>query len=323
MAWRILLIVLCYLFALPALAANILLIESYHAEYLWDASYIKGLEKALGDKHQIVRYEMDTKRLPLSMFQHKADEAFKTFKRLQPDLVILADDNALRFLGKRMDASGTPVVYLGINGNPRQVGSFKNTTGVLERPLFLRSIVELKPLLGVNPKALVLFDSGTTSEASVAEAFADRTRLRISGVVLDLRIIAREKDWKEAILTSGSKGYSAIFVGLYHTLIDELGNNVDADDLLRWTSENTPIPNFAFWDFGVGVDKTAGGYVLFGETQAALASKLVEKILAGTPAGSILPVYGERGRFLFSKSQLKRWNLKLPKNVAAQASWTD
>jgi len=97
----------------------------------------------------------------------------------------------------------------------------------------------------------------------------------------------------------------------------------DADDLLHWTSRNTPIPNFAFWDFGVGVDKTSGGYVLFSKTQAALASKLVEKILAGTPPGSILPMYGERGRLLFSKSQLKRWNLKLPKHVAAQASCTD
>ena len=310
-------------FMAKASAANILLIESYHAEYLWDASYIEGLKSKLGDKHHIERFEMNTKRIPPAEFQSKADQAFAKFLNMKPDLVILGDDNALKYLGKRIDDTGTPVVYLGINGNPRQIGNFKNTTGVLERPLFLRSIVTLKPLLGANPRVLILFDSGATSAASVAEAFAGKNQLEISGVTLDLKQIVLEDEWKKTVLNSKSLGYSAIFVGLYHTLVDLNGNSVGAEDILLWTSRHTPLPNFAFWDFSVGPDKTIGGYVLFGRTQADLASVLVEKILAGTPANSIMPIFGERGRFLFSKSQLARWNLTLPDHIAKQAGWTE
>jgi hypothetical protein len=316
-------LILCVCCVAKTLAANILVIESYHAEYLWDASYTQGLYERLGDLHTIERFQMDTKRIPRSEFQKKADEAFQKFTQMKPDLVVLGDDNALRYLGKRIDETGTPVVYLGINGNPRQIANFENTTGVLERPLFLRSIVTLKPLLGQQPRVLVLFDSGPTSEASVAEAFANKDQLQVSGVTLNLKMIGLDEEWKNTILSSKELGYTAIFIGLYHTLVDSEGNSVDADDILFWTSRHTPVPNFAFWDFSVGRDKTIGGYVLFGKTQAELASDIIEKILAGTPASSIMPIFGERGRFLFSKSQLQRWKLTLPAYVAAHAEWVD
>ena len=56
------------------------------------------------------------------------------------------------------------------------------------------------------------------------------------------------------------KGYDVILLGLYHTLRDDTGKHVEAEKVLEWTSENTPVPSFAFWDFLLGPRKAIGGY---------------------------------------------------------------
>jgi len=40
---------------------TIYVIESYHAEYPWNASYKNGLEEKLGGKHKPVYFQMDAK----------------------------------------------------------------------------------------------------------------------------------------------------------------------------------------------------------------------------------------------------------------------
>lgn len=68
---------------------KILLIESYHSSYLWDASYRKGLDQVLGSRCNILSFEMDTKRLPPSEFEIRTQKAWETYERENPALVIL------------------------------------------------------------------------------------------------------------------------------------------------------------------------------------------------------------------------------------------
>lgn len=131
---------------------SILLIDSYHKEYEWCKSYRIGLYQGLKDTEvNFTHFEMDTKRLPSSMYQKKAAFAFETYKRVKPDLVILGDDNALKYVGKMLLNTITPVVFLGINNNPRAyIPMGQNITGVLERPLIKRSIMETSYILSFN-----------------------------------------------------------------------------------------------------------------------------------------------------------------------------
>ena len=39
---------------------TILVIESYHNTYLWDASYKEGIKEIIGDRYNLVSFEMDT-----------------------------------------------------------------------------------------------------------------------------------------------------------------------------------------------------------------------------------------------------------------------
>ncbi len=303
--------ILFVVFILPV-QADILLIESYHAQYPWDMSYKVGLDSVLGQRYLIRNFEMDTKRLPVSEYQNRADAAWSYYHKLRPELVILADDNALRLLGPRFAKTDTPVVYLGINGNPRNYGlaDAANITGVLERPRLADAIFLLGKLLSnPSPKVLVLLDSGVTSKVILEDVFNSKDNPINGRMQIVVRQIDLWKDWQSEVLNARKNGYSAIIAGLYHTIKTSNGDNVDSELIIRWTSANTPVPPFAFWDFAVGEDKAIGGIVLFGKAQGEAAAHIALKILSGTSPSTILPKTAEEGRYLFSPAQLAKWKL--------------
>ena len=330
---RILVFAFCVIILAPALLAfaevrkKVLIIESYHSEYPWDKSYMRGINDTLGAGYEILTFQMDTKRVPQEQYQQQADKAWNYFMETKPDLVVLGDDNALKFLSKKIDDTGTPIVFLGINSNPRDVGIFemKNITGILERPLFNRNIIAMNNIMDNKlNRLLVLFDSGNTSKAAIHEAFKNKKMLKLGKVKADLKLIGNKTEWQETVLNAKKDGYDAIVVGLYHTITDDEGNHVPANEILGWTSANTPVPPFAFWDFAVGKNKSIGGFVLFGREQGIAAANLVKKVLDdGVNPSDILPIVAKKGRFYFSENELNNWKLSLPKSIAAKASLID
>lgn len=293
---------------------KVLVINSYHAEYPWVVDHNTALKKTLGDTAHLTFFYMDTKRLPKGEHMEMADRAMAAYEAEKPDVVVLTDDNALMALGKRVTAKGTPVVYLGINNNPRKyLGKMLLATGVLERPLLKRSIVYLNDILGGDlQKCLVLFDDGTTAHTLKAEVFQERDSLSFANTVTDIRCIKHLDDWERTVLSAKEKGYDAVILGLYHTLTDQDGNPVDSEEVAMWTSENSPVPLFGFWDFTIGKGKAIGGLVLAGEPQGREAGKLVLRILSGEDPHNVQPVTAEHGRFVFSNHELQRWNIELP-----------
>jgi ABC-type uncharacterized transport system substrate-binding protein len=240
---------------------------------------------------------------------------------------MLGDDNALKYLGPRMAKTDVPVVYLGINNDPiAYLGKpAMNITGVLERPLLERSIYSLTKLLGPDlKKVLVLFDSETTSKVSLEYAFQGRNQINLSGITVDLKLIGVWKNWRETVLTAKEAGYDALIVGLYQRIFDESGKHMDSEVVLDWTDKNTPIPHFGFWDFSVGKNKTIGGLVLYGKQQGLAAGDIALRILAfGKKPREITPKIAERGRYLFSKSQLAKFKLELPNEIAQEAAFVE
>jgi len=316
----------CFIFVITtslfAQKENILVIESYHAQYPWDMSYKEGLEEILGFKYNLIFFQMDTKRVDKSKYQEMADLAWKRYEQLNPALVILGDDNALKYLGYKFTKTETKVVYLGINNNPRNysLSGYKRITGILERPLLKRSLMSISKLTPLK-KVLVLFDSGTTSNVTLKESFYSKKSQVLRGIQVDIKLVDKFNDWKKLVLSAKDNAYDIIIVGLYHTITDKYDNHVDANEVLTWTSQNTPIPPFSFWDFTVGDNKTIGGYVLFGREQGLEAGKMALKLLSHTGDSLLMPKIAQRGRFLFSKYQLEKWNLDTKNIVEAKIEY--
>ncbi|MBU2300063.1 MAG: hypothetical protein KKG39_17320, partial [Gammaproteobacteria bacterium] len=118
-------------------AAKVVVIESYHQGYQWDQEYSRAINDTLSPLHDVSYFEMNTKRIPKEQFGERADLAWKYIQSQVPQLVILADDNAVNLLHQRLNDSLIPVVYLGVNMNPRayHLNEHKRFTGVIERPL--------------------------------------------------------------------------------------------------------------------------------------------------------------------------------------------
>lgn len=328
---RDILLIVALLLGLPLMSGTaqaektLLLIESYDAGFDWDAAYRQALVSSLGEGYRLISFEMDTKHLPKEQHALMADRAWAKYQATQPDLVLLADDAALSLLAERFAATRTPVVYLGINNNPRAYipAHATNFTGVLERPLIKRGIASLNKILPSAKKVLLLFDDDVTSRVIHQELFAGRSGQVIAGIQVNIVLVRTFSEWQQ-ILRTANKTHDACFIGLYQALADENGRNVAEDKVMHWSATNATIPLFAFWDFAIGPDKTAGGLVLSGEDMGTQAAVLAKRILeSATLPGTITPIFNHAGKYLFSRQQLQKWRIQIPPEIAGMATFIE
>lgn len=316
----VLLGVLCLLTAcIDGGKKTILIIESYHAEYLWDAGYVKGLKSKFGEAYNLEFFHMDTKRIPKEQHADMAAKAIDAFHSVKPDLVIVGDDAAMKFTGPRLARTSTPVVFLGINNNPRNYFMQwpQNFTGILERPLLAESIATMKSIMPDLHRVAVLFDTDLTAQVIHQDLFDNKDRITIAGVDVDIKMLSTFAEWQQFVSSAGQT-YQACVMGLYQNLKDGSNAAVDAEQVAVWTSSQSPVPLFAFWDFTVSADKALGGLVVSAEEQGRLAAEVAERVLAGTAPQEILPTTGGNGELLFSKAQLAKHNLRLPESMQAR-----
>ena len=85
------------------------------------------------------------KKVPKSEHEKRGQEALKFVNKINPVLVILGDDAALKFVEPTLEKNKIKTVYLGVNNNPRAYFDTepKYVTGVLERPLIRRVLFKL------------------------------------------------------------------------------------------------------------------------------------------------------------------------------------
>ncbi len=303
---------------------KVLVIESYSRDFGWDAAYEKGIVDRLGDGYEVSYFYMDAKRLPREEHPQMAAKAVELVRSTKPDVVVIGDDTALKFTAPRLAREDVPVVFLGINNNPRNYFDSwpENFTGVMERPLLHSSIATLNSVMPNARKIAVLFDDDLTSKLVKMELFAGKDSINIGGTDVDLHLFETYQQWQAFIAESGSK-YDAYVVGLYHTLKDGSGAVAPPNDVLAWTSKNSALPLFCFWDFSIGPDLAIGGQIVSGEEQGQMAADIVKKIMGGAKPVEIAPVTGGNGKLMFSTAQLTKHGLSLPATLADTALLVD
>lgn len=115
---------------------KIIYVDSYSIDFPASHSMRMGIERVL-DKTGVALqvFEMDTKRNPEEAFiKQTALKAKQRIERLQPDVVIVSDDNAAKFLLKPyFKNAALPFVFCGINWDASIYGlPYENTTGMIE-----------------------------------------------------------------------------------------------------------------------------------------------------------------------------------------------
>ncbi len=302
-------------------AKNILVIDSYHASYPWTMECRKGLDLHLDSIHTVTYMEMNTKCLHRDQHQKKADEVWEEVLLTRPDLVIIMDDNALKYLGQRVSDIEIPVVFMGINQNPRIY--FKdsviprNVTGVLERPLLRRSLKFLSEINEMpNKRVLLMMDNGMTSDAIIKTSFNGEGRFKLFDIVMDTYLTGSYDDWKKKVKSLSADEIDFLIIANYATLKDSSGEHIPLDSTSHWTVENSSVPVFGFWKYSVGAGKAIGGLITSGYFQGKSAAQQANTILStGQIPKVMIPKPGEH---IYSRSELKRWGIELPKEIESE-----
>ncbi len=284
----ILLLVIVIGLAAPGLGASdkaprkkrIFVVSSYHREYAWSIDTNRGFCAAMlrwkffDDEGQVAEYTrndavetsgavfrkmwMDSKSRKSNIEKAAASAAIvKAIKEFKPDILLLGDDEAAEFVGRRFLDSRLPIVFWGLNSNPVKYGLVErperpghNVTGVYQSGYYVESAQLLKRIApGVRSFAILSDDtpSGRSNRKSVEYS------VRKGEIPLRLVETVATSDsalWRRKALELQDK-VDAFFVATYTGLKDAGGNLVPDRETAAWYVSHVRIPEFAGAKFRV------------------------------------------------------------------------
>ncbi len=317
----LLIIVFVFLFIAPVYGKDtkkILIVHSYHPEYKWVKEYQKGISSGLKRNNRfnikIKNFYLDSKRHPENVKQ-KAREAFNLYINYRPDIVLAADDPAQKYFVVPYLANKvkTPVVFLGVNGNPEDYGyPAKNVTGVLER-INIRADIGLIHTLVPEAKTFgIIMDSGLTSYAFLKRW--EHTDFNFCNIKLKKIYTARSFDeWKNYI-NKMKEEVDVIYILSYYTLKDKNGKYVKPEDVVEWYIKNSKKPEVTANLFSVKM----GLLCSYGETgwqYGIVAGRMAVEILGGKKVNDIPIVQSLRGLRAINRKRAKMLKITIPPDL--------
>ncbi len=283
-AWRavswILAVFLVLLAHGPGLAANILVLHSYHQGMGWTDAMQAAFFRILNPegREQDIHY-LDMARLGQHQGRDQAVGNFLEHMRWVPhghyDLVLAADNDALEVILAHRDriAPGSPVIFCGINNfSPDMLGGQDGITGVVETPSFDRTLQLAGRLRPNLRKVLVLAEDTVTGRQNLA-----LLRQQTASMPLELEISLQTEI---SVLEGRLKELAADWAVLLMCRPFEKGRLLSVKDAAARIAGASPVPVFTGWDFYVG-HGVAGGVVVSAAAQGEAAAAMALRILRG------------------------------------------
>jgi ABC-type uncharacterized transport system substrate-binding protein len=177
-------------------AGKCLYVSSYHKGYAWSDGVEQGLRRVLTGHCEIRQIDMDTKRNKSVEFKQAAASGVKhEIETWQPDVVIVSDDNAAKYVVEQYyrDAD-TPFVFSGVNWTVKEYGfPYSNVTG----------IIEVAPLEAMLTNAIKYSSGGGKAIYLGADTLTEKKNLdRVAevsqklGIELEGILVSSASEWK-------------------------------------------------------------------------------------------------------------------------------
>jgi ABC-type uncharacterized transport system substrate-binding protein len=259
---------------------KILHIMSYHSPWKWTDDQFNGFKAALkGVKIQYKVFQMDSKRKTaedaMVAASRKARALIDTW---QADLIYANDDIVQKRVVKHYVNTKTPFVFSGVNANPIRYGFLgsTNVTGVMEQEHFVETVYLLKQLVPHVKKIAVIFDDGPTWEGVGGRMLTKLPQLSEIQVT-SWDVIKTFEAYKSRMKALQTEVDAVALLGIF-TFKDKAGENVPYTEVLRWTAENSNLPDFSVWK-GRICHGTLWRVTVSGYEQGFAAGKLARRIL--------------------------------------------
>ncbi|MCP5152647.1 MAG: hypothetical protein H6983_00685 [Ectothiorhodospiraceae bacterium] len=300
---------------------RVLHVMSYHAGWEWNRDQLAGFKEAMGDLAVEYRVlEMDTKRDGSEANKVRSgNEARQLVDAWKPDLVYTNDDNAQLYFAKDYVGAATPFVFSGVNAEPGTYGytGRDNVTGVLEQEHGLQTVRLLRQIVPDLRRIAIIVDSGATWPGVV-----ERLRASLAGEA-DIEIAAVDTihtfaEYKERVLGYQGKVDAIGILGVF-SYTDASGARVPYEEVLRWTAENSTLPDFSFWGDRVELG-TLCAVRVSGLAQGRAAGEMARAILADGRAPSSIPIAPTvKGEPMVSLARARKLGLAIPSGILLNA----
>ncbi len=259
---------------------EVLYIMSYHEGWEWTETQLDGFQAALdGYQVEYTVKAMDCKNHADDEYRNaKADELQSYIDDNKPDLVYISDDEGMQYVASRYANSEIPFVFSCVNKSVDEYGlaDADNVTGVYEVEHFGSSFELLQEIVPDIKDVIVIFDR--------AQMWNDvkQRMLDVVGDYPDVNFIFLDpimtfEQYKQTILEYNDKADALCLVGVFN-YADENGDSVFYQDVLKWTEENSTIPDFTFWIDRVD-NSTLCSVAISGFEQGYTAGQIAKKIL--------------------------------------------
>lgn len=271
-------------------AKRVLVLNSYHPEYVWGDSVIKGIRSVLDatDENIYVRYEyMDTKHnRPELLFDILKEIYYRKYHGFHFDVIIASDNNALNFLREyRNELFGlTPVVFCGVNGfKPIMIEGLGGFTGVAEN-YDLKGTLELALKIHPNTEHIaVISGTSTSSLINQTRLYEEMPIFKEKVDFIDLSRL--NPPHLKARLEELPPNTIIIYLSYYKM---PNGAFLTVAESTSFVFQHAGVPMYSPWEYTMG-HGIVGGMMLSGEKQGQKAAQYAVAILKGAPADQ-LPV---------------------------------
>jgi ABC-type uncharacterized transport system substrate-binding protein len=301
---------------------RILHIMSYHSPWEWTDDLMRGFKDELaGMDIEFRSFEMDTKRNNSEEWKQKAaNQAMILIDTWKPDLVYATDDNAQKYVVKRYLNTRTPFVFSGVNAAPEEYGypGSSNITGVLEHEHFVQTVNLLKEIVPRVRKLAIIVDEDPTWNGVI-----ERMKATASTELRDLEFISWDvihsfDEYKSKILKYQDSIDAVGLLGI-HTFKDDRNRNVSWQEVLRWTAENSRLPDFSFWKDRITCGTLCAVYVS-GYEQGRAAGRIARGILEEGQSPSSFPMQPTRkGEPIVSLARARKLGIQLTSEILLKA----
>ncbi len=287
----------------------VLVLNSYHPEFIWTKSQSEGIINTLRDSGldmSISVEYLDWKNHPDPENLEYLARIYQNKYRDHPfDVILVTDDLALTFvIDHRHDVFGdVPVVFCGVN-NYDQVpeAGRKNVTGKIQEMSPEKTIASIFMLFPSTESVTIFYEDTETGRGiadrihRAAGTFSGRAEFTyITNITFD-EMIAQAR-----ALPPGSAILSAI-------TRDSTGRVMDHEDVAALLSRESDVPVFALYDLMVG-HGAIGGSVVSSAKESQIAGDRAVRILQGVPAESLPVDFHDATVYYFDQAELDRFGV--------------
>lgn len=318
---------------------KIVIVDSYHHEYLWSQQTSKGFLDALlkfyyvdneqqvddflknnfleSSKVVIKRLWMDTKRQKDKEYLAKITSEFtKVIREFKSDIILLGDDNAANYIGNQFLDTPIPIVFWGVNNTPVKYGLVDseekpghNVTGVYQTTYYKESLQLLKNIVPQAKTFAILSDDTTTgrihTKALQFLARKDKLPLKLTASVTTNDL----ETWKNRALELQNE-VDSFFIASSNGLKDLSGRVVSNEEAAEWYVNNIMKPSASGFRYRV-----EAGWLCAaddsGYNQGFEGGVIAHDLLSGADPSTYPPRIPPRGPLMVNKKRARMLGITL------------